>query len=651
MSIAIPFDNKVFRIALVGSPNSGKTTLFNALTGSRQKTGNYPGVTVERKEGQITINDPQSGQPVIVSVLDLPGLYSLNPKTPDEFISSQIIRGEELSNDQPQLIIAVADSTNLERNLYLVTQLRELGLPMVLALTMQDLARKAKLYIDVKALSSQLGIPVIETAAPKGEGLQDLIQQIQRHSTIQSKHSEPIQGAKPLSDSSEVIQARYKYIESIIKSAVRRREKAQDITAAIDKIVLHRILGPVLLFFVFAVLFQLIFSGAKLPMDFLGSLIESFAALVKAKLPPGDFTNLIADGIVAGVGSVVVFLPQILILFTFILFFEDSGYMARAAFILDRLMSKFGLNGRAFIPLLSSFACAVPGIMATRTIESKRDRLITIMVSPLMTCSARIPVYTLLIGAFIPTTPVFSFFTMQGLVMLGLYIFAILSALLVSWVMGRTVLQGESSSFMIELPSYKVPSFKNIAYALYDRSLIFLKRAGTTILGIAVILWALATFPKTELPEGLNELEAAKAQLENSYLGRAGKFIEPAVKPLGYDWKIGVGILSSFAAREVILSTLGTVYAVGSGDDSREALASRLKDSKDSATGQPVFTVPTVLSLLVFYMLACQCISTLAITRRETNSWRWPALMFAYMTVLAYGSAWLTYRLANAFFS
>ena len=392
----------------------------------------------------------------------------------------------------------------------------------------------------------------------------------------------------------------------------------------------------------FALMFQFIFSVAKIPMDALQNLVTLMQNGLRGIVPPGDVQSLLVDGVLAGVGSVIVFIPQILLLFTFLLLFEDSGYLARAAFILDRLMARVGLNGRAFIPLLSSFACAVPGIMAARTIENRRDRLITIMVSPLMTCSARIPVYTMLIAAFIPATVVFGVFTMQGLTMLGLYVFGVASALLVAAILKRTALKGDVSTFVMELPSYKVPSLRNLALGLWDRARIFLYRAGTLILGVSIVLWAVATYPKSTPPSDLklDTKGVAAYQLEHSLAGRAGKAFEPLIKPLGYDWKIGVALLSSFAAREVVLSTLGTVYAIGYDKENSTALVTRLRQEK-------TFTLATALSLLIFYALACQCMSTLAITRRETNSWRWPAFMFTYMTILAYGSAFLVYNVVT----
>jgi ferrous iron transport protein B len=621
------------RIALVGSPNSGKTTLFNALTGSRQKTANYAGVTVEKKEGLVALKDGLS-----VALLDLPGAYSLDARTPDEAITAEMVFGARADEQPPRAIIAVADSTNLERNLYLVLQLRELGLPMVVALTMSDLAKKAGLKVHAAELEKRLGVPVVVTSAVKKTGLDELKHQVRE---LLDSVSIGTRATLKIDNSPQAILKRYQQIEDTVKAAMSRSTAARDATRAIDRVVLHRVWGPLLLVLMLAFMFQSIFSFARIPMDAIQAGVDALQAGLRGALPAGDLRSLLVDGVLGGVGAVVVFLPQILLLFTFIILFEDSGYMARAAFILDRLMARVGLHGRAFIPLLSSFACAIPGIMATRTIENRRDRLVTILVSPLMTCSARIPVYTLLIGSFIPATAVLGPLTMQGAAMLGLYAFGVSSALIVAAVFRRTLLAGEkSTSFVMELPTYKVPSLRNLVLGLWDRARIFLRRAGTIILGVSIVLWFLATFPKAQAPTGFDEKAAAAYQLEHSFAGRAGHLIEPAIRPLGYDWKIGVALLSSFAAREVVISSLGTVYAVGAEKENRDALVGRIHAERG-------FTLATAVSLLIFYALACQCMSTIAIVRRETNSWRWPAVMFGYMTLLAYGGAFAAFHLLS----
>lgn len=623
------------RVALVGSPNSGKTTLFNALTGSRQKTGNYAGVTVEKKEGLLMLRPGTS-----VGLLDLPGAYSLDARTPDEAVTAEMIRGARADEQRPEAIIAVADATNLERNLYLVLQLQEMGLPMVLALTMGDLARKQGIEVDRALLSERLGVPVVMTSARRKEGLSDLLEQV--GVLLGPNDTAALSaGARAVDNSPKRIIHRYKMIEHALRDAVHRKETAKDVTQAIDRVVLHRIWGPVILLVSFVLMFQAIFSFAQYPMDAIQALVSALGNGARSVLPAGVLTSLLVDGVLAGVGAVVVFIPQILLLFAFIILFEDSGYMARVAFILDRLMSKVGLSGRAFIPLLSGFACAIPAIMATRTIENRRDRLVTILVTPLMTCSARIPIYTMLIAAFIPATAVLGIFTFQGLTMVGMYLFGMASALIVATVLKRTAFRGEVSTFVMELPTYKVPSLKNLGRGLVDRTGIFLKKAGTIILAVTVVLWALASYPKATPPAGLTTAnEVSSYQLEHSFAGDLGHAMEPLIRPLGFNWKIGIGLLSSFAARETVISTLGTVYAVGSGDGAETALGAKLR-------GEPDFSLATALSLLIFYALACQCISTLAITRRETNGWRWPAVMLGYMTILAWVGSFFVYHLTR----
>jgi ferrous iron transport protein B len=561
------------------------------------------------------------------------------------------VAGRHATEVLPSVIIAVADATNLQRHLYLVTELRELGVPMVLAVTMSDLAANAGLTVDARKLEQMLGIATVLVSSTKGENLDELLRRVR---TAKAPEGRTVGGVlqgppsrSPLPQTPEFIQARYRFIEDVVARCLGTENNAQKLTRRIDSVLLHRVAGPVIMVALFAALFQLMFKGAEIPMDFIEQSVAAFGSLVEAHMADGLLRDMIVNGVIAGVGSVLVFLPQILILFAFIIMFEDSGYMARAAFMLDRMMGGFGLNGRSFIPLLSSFACAIPGIMATRTIESRRSRLTTIMIAPLMTCSARLPVYAMLIGAFVPAVAVAGVISLPALVLFSLYAGAVVAALAIALV-ARWLGRGtpDQTPFVLELPTYKLPSLRNLALGLWDRARIFLKRAGTVILALSILLWAAATFPRVEVPAALNAQEAASFKLEQSAMGRAGKLIEPVVAPLGYDWKIGICILASFAAREVLLSTLGTVYAVESGDESEKVLTERLHGARHR-DGTPVFTLPAVLSLLVFYMLAAQCMSTLAVVRRETNSWRWPAVMFVYMTVLAYGAAWVVYRLTG----
>jgi ferrous iron transport protein B len=615
------------KIALAGNPNCGKTALFNALTGSRQKVGNYPGVTVERKEGQIIT---ESG--ARLNLLDLPGTYSLDARTPDEVIARDIILGRQTTETPPRLFVAVADATSLERNLGLVLELRALNKPVVLALNMMDLAKERGLELDIAVLSRELGVPIVPTVAVKKQGISELIKLVE--SRLQIVGAQPVTTApewqKP---DMQAIRTRFAEVDRILKAATLHPARVSRWTEKIDRIVLHPVWGSLLLLVVLALLFQSIFAWATVPQDWIKSGLDLFGKAVGSLLSAGPLKSLLVDGIIAGVGSVLVFLPQILVLFGVILILEDSGYMARAAFLMDRVMGRVGLHGRAFIPLLSSYACAIPGIMATRTIENRRDRLTTILVAPLTTCSARLPVYTLLIAAFIPNKAVLGPLKLQGLVMLGLYLAGIIAALGMAVVFRKTILRGPKPPLLMELPTYKWPSFKNVAYGLLERAQLFLQRAGTVILAASILLWFMASYPKPPTGAVVDEAHTA---ISYSYAGQLGRTIEPLLRPVGFDWKISVALIPGFAARETMISALGTVYAVeGREDQVAEALGQKI--AKD-------WSMATALSLLVWYILACQCLSTLAVTRRETNSWKWPAFMFVYMTALAYLASFVTYH-------
>jgi len=620
------------KIALAGNPNCGKTALFNALTGSRQKVGNYPGVTVERKEGQIITSSGAK-----LNLLDLPGTYSLDARTPDEMIARDIILGRQSTETPPRLFVAVADATSLERNLGLVLELRALNKPVVLALNMMDLAHERGLKLDLEILSRELGVPIVPTVAVKKQGIAELIKLVE--SRLQ------ISGALPVVASPEwekpnmaAIRVRFTEVDRILKLATVTPARVSVWTEKIDRVVLHPLWGSLLLVAVLAIMFQSIFAWATIPQDWIKGALDFFGKWVGTLLSEGPLRSLLVDGIIAGVGSVLVFLPQILVLFGVILVLEDSGYMARAAFLMDKVMGRVGLHGRAFIPLLSSYACAIPGIMATRTIESKRDRLTTILVAPLTTCSARLPVYTLLIAAFIPNKSVLGPLKLQGLVMLGLYLAGIFAALGMAVVFRKTILRGPKPALLMELPTYKWPSVKNIAYGLWERTQLFLVRAGTVILTASVLLWFMASYPK---PPAGAVVDEAHSAITYSYAGKLGTAIEPLLRPIGFDWKISVALIPGFAARETMISALGTVYAVeGQEDHVAEALGQKI--AKD-------WSMATALSLLVWYVLACQCLSTLAVTRRETNSLRWPVFMFVYMTALAYGASFVTYHAARWF--
>jgi ferrous iron transport protein B len=611
-------------LALAGNPNCGKTALFNAITGGRQKVGNYPGVTVEKKEG--TRIGP-SGE--TLRIVDLPGTYSLDAKTPDEEIARDVLLGKVAGEVRPDVILAVADATALERTLGLVLELRALGRPMVLALNMMDLARARGAEIDLDILSRELGVPVIPTVAVKGEGVDSLIARALQ--VVQPVLAEAAKAWTP--PSADEVRVRFHSVDAILEKAVRRSARPLLWSEKGDRIVLHPVWGSLILFFVLAIVFQAIFTWATVPSDWIKEMVTLFGVKVASVLSDGPLRSLLVDGIIKGVGSVLVFLPQILLLFFFILLLEDSGYMARAAFLMDRVMGKVGLHGRAFIPLLSSVACAIPGIMATRTIENKRDRLTTILVAPLMTCSARLPVYSLLIAAFIPNTSVFGPFRAQGLVMFGLYLAGITATLVMAFIFKRSLLKGATPPLLMEMPTYKMPSWRNLLFGLRERAMIFVRRAGTVILTITILLWFLASYPKA--PVG-----ATEPPINYSFAGKMGHAIEPVIKPIGFDWRIGVAFIPAFVAREVMVSALATVYAVEGKDE----------DSTTQALGETLrknWSLPTALSLMVYFILSMQCLSTLAVTRRETNSWRWPAFMLGYMTTLAYSASFVTFHLTT----
>ncbi len=624
-------------IAIAGNPNAGKTSLFNALTGLRQKVANYPGVTVESKIGQWML----AAELPTAKLIDLPGLYSLDATSLDEEIARDALLGRNVAIPSADVIVIVVDATNLVRNLYLATQLIETGQPIVIALTMFDLAQRSNLKINVDKLSAELGVPVVPVIAKQRKGLDELAQAV----VARAKPSmicdvvSPLADAQPATRQSKLIQ-RYAMIERIVSDAVDTGdERGTNLSERIDRFVTHTFLGPIILIVVMLLVFQAIFSWASLPMSLIDTVFTGLAQFAKTHLPAGVFTDLLTDGIIAGVGGVLAFLPQILLLFLFISLLEDSGYMARAAFLMDRLMRAVGLHGKAFVPLLSSFACAVPGIMATRTIENPKDRVATILVAPFMSCSARLPVYTLVIAAFFSGRTVVGFISLGAVLILAMYILGIIVAIVIAWILKHTLLKAPSPPFVMELPPYRIPDLGNVGHALFTRCSIFLKRAGTVILSISILLWALAAFPRASS----NSPDAASVQIQNSFAGRAGRLIEPAIKPLGFDWKIGIGLIASFAARETIISTLSIVYNVGDDSENKTSLVNALRNAK-RPDGSPVWTPLVGLSLMIFFLLACQCMSTVAIVRRETNSWRWPIFMVSYMLVLAYVASLITYQ-------
>ncbi len=643
-------------VALAGNPNAGKTTLFNALTGLRQKTANYSGVTVERKEGNWIVENET------IKLIDLPGLYSLDATSLDEKIARDVLMGKLPQTKKPDAIIAVVDATNLERNLYLVTQLLEFGIPVVIALTMIDLAEKQNIEINIKVLSNHLKIPVIPIKASQKKGIEELSIE-----TLKSARSTKVPKTVWLNNGNEIdrsndihlslsgneqankkIFSRYKFISDVYQKAVSPFDDTKpNFSEKIDKILTHKFFGLLILVCLLLLVFQTIFSWASLPMDLLDSGFGALGNFVGNQMSDGILKDLIVDGIIAGVGGVLIFLPQILLLFLFISILEDTGYMARAAFLLDKMMSKVGLHGKAFLPLMSSFACAIPGIMATRTIENRRDRLATIMIAPFMSCSARLPVYALMIATFFAGQTVFGFISLGAFLMLAMYSLGVLVAVIAAFILKKTILKAPPPPFVMELPPYRLPNVKTVLINMFERAWLFIKRAGTIILAISIILWALMYFPQTSQQTALNnisEKQKASQQLENSYAGKLGRTIEPVIKPLGFDWKIGVAIIASFAAREVVGSTLAIIYRVGEDATPKSPkFINAIKNAKKS-DGTTVWTPLTALSLMVFFVLAMQCMSTLAIVRRETNSWGWVFFMFGYMTILAYVASFITYQ-------
>ncbi len=719
------------RVALIGNPNVGKTTVFNILTGMRQKVGNYPGVTVEKKVGRLAGKDA-------IDIIDLPGSYSLSPKSLDERIAYDVLMGHVEGEDAPDLAVCVVDASNLERNLYLVTQVIDVGLPVIVALNMTDAAEEAGLQIDVPGLQEALGVPVIPMVASQNEGLGKLKYQMRKEELppratrqwsimpvvdvvlpelmealegkVEKKgrfiealqcltndtmleswenrapvfHAHVLETREMLEEQKAPfrqaeIMGRYGWLSPLVARVTTRKidPSQRTLSDKIDAVLTHRIAGPLLFGLLLLLIFEAVFSWAEPAMDLIELGVVNLGSGVRTVFPEGLVTDLVVDGMITGVGNVAVFLPQILLLFFFLGLMEDTGYMARSAFIMDRLMSRVGLSGGSVVPLLSSFACAIPGIMAARTLANPRDRLITILVAPLMSCSARLPVYTLFIAAFLPTGTILGLFSFQGVAMFSMYLLGTVMAFVAAFVLRRIVFKGESSFFAMELPPYRMPRFRQIFWRMIDRSKAFVVRAGKIIFGMSIILWILARFPvsdadpglaaqradadqraessrvemvasgmseedalsavETEMADEYYTLDAAEAgyQIEHSFIGMLGHGLEPIMRPLGFDWKISAGIVSAFAAREVIISALATIYSVGDVDEDSPLLRDKLK-ADTYEDGSPVYTPLVAVSLLVFFVLALQCMSTLAIARRETNTWKWPAVMWLYMTGLAY---------------
>lgn len=717
-------------IALLGNPNCGKTTLFNAFTGMRQATANYPGVTVEKKQGFIFSSHTDAW----AAILDLPGTYSLLPRSMDEEIAWRVLVGIQEGVSLPDAVILVVDALSLERSLYLAQQVIEAGHKVFIAVNMWDMAEERGIHIDLKKLESELGVPCFKTIARKGIGITELkeavlasklpVQERKEFLPITDnmrkvvKHfSETISALFPVSNGkiifSEALRAamapegvafggpariqaknegalanarrelkaegihfgwepeeRYKVIERIYRNVISQSsKKGQVLSDRIDNVLTHKVWGVAVFLLVMGFIFQSIFTWASIPMDFISSGVDFISSFVKQTLPEGQLKSLISDGVLAGVGNVIVFVPQIFLLFFFIAFLEDLGYMARAAFVLDRVMKKSGLNGRAFLPLLSSFACAVPAIMSTRIIPNEKDRLTTILVAPLMSCSARLPVYALMIGVFIPAMAIFGFMNLQALVLFLMYALSLVTGLIVARILRKGVFRGEESSFIFELPPYRMPDLKIVLLATWTKLKEFIARAGSIILMISMVLWFVLSHPQdssvkrefsekriqaqTQLSESERQSalkkidhEESGALLRNSYAGRIGHWIEPVIGPLGYDWKIGIGLVASFAAREALVSTFAIVYNVGKDDDSGQNLIQALQTERDQ-TGKIIYSPAVALSIMVFFVLACQCMSTVAIVKRETGGWRWPIFMVSYMTILAWFGAFATFQIAS----
>lgn len=729
-------------VVLIGNPNTGKSTLFTALSGLHTRIANYPGCTVEKKLG--TFDDAG----MKTTLVDLPGTYSLSPRSLDEMVSVDVLLGRQADVGKIDAVICIVDAANLERNLYLFTQVREIGVPVVLCLNMWDVAQSRGITVDQTLLAERLGVPVVATSAHKNQGITELkaaIRQVMGTTTDSRRpafpdvfHTEVAQlsqwmqnrfGSVPplfllermlldvggesekklaMALSPELLpilaeartrlaaqgcrvpaietKVRYQWIREQLTGVVTCSEASPRVTTSdkLDRILTHKVSGLLVFVGVMFLVFQSIYAWAGPFMEAIETVQGWAGSRVEAILPPGTLRSLVIDGMIGGVGSVVVFVPQIALLFLFIAILEDCGYMARAAFLMDRLMTKLGLSGKSFVPLMSSFACAVPGVMAARVIESRQDRLLTILIAPLMSCSARLPVYLLMIAAFVPSIYVAKFIPLQGLVLFLMYSVGVLVAIPVAWVLRKFVFQGETPPFVMELPSYKWPSFRIVAYRVYDRVKAFILRAGTLIFCSSVLVWAAAYFPmdhakERELQSQLAALESHRDDpgadsvhptlreeihivsdqlhvessrlLEASFLGRAGHWVEPLVKPLGWDWRIGVSVIASFPAREVVLATMGTIFSLGSevADEGEEA---RFADALQDATwpdGRPLFTLPVAVSIMVFFALCAQCAATLMIIRRETNSWRWPVVTFVYMTALAYLAALLVYQIGTRF--
>lgn len=701
------------RIALVGNPNTGKSTLFNLLTGLNQKIGNFPGITVDKKTGYCRLGADKTAE-----IVDLPGTYSLYPKSKDEHIVFQVL-ADPHNPSYPDVVVVVADSTNLRRNLLLFSQVSDLGLPIILVLNMADMARKEGILIDVDKLAAQWSVPVVAISARANEGLDRLKEALahatkiatqQPHIDVHHLAPEAIDRAKAIiatdndyyalqvlhqhehlsffnaatqadienteqqyAFQSNALQAaetgaRYRYLSTVLATVLREEgtQKKFRFSDKIDAVLTHKIWGLFIFALILLFVFNAIFSWATYPMDLIETSFTALTDYGHAHLPPGLFTDLILDGVLAGLGGIIIFIPQIAILFALISILEDTGYMARVTFMMDKLMRKFGLSGKSVVPMIGGIACAVPSIMSARNIENWKDRMITIMVTPLISCSARLPVYTLLISLVVPQKTVFGFLSLQGLTLMMMYLISILAAIIVAWVMKVIIKAKERSYFIMELPVYRMPRWKNVLFTMYEKSKAFVVEAGKIIIAISIVLWVLATYGPGERMAKIDAKYAAIAstlsdssqfqqlekdksaeKLENSYAGVLGHAIEPVIRPLGYDWKIGIALITSFAAREAFVGTMSTIYSVEADDASGQTIRKKLADARSPETGLPIFTFASGLSLMLFYAFAMQCMSTVAIVYRETKSWKWPLIQLVYMTAMAYVAALIAFQLLH----
>jgi ferrous iron transport protein B len=700
----------ILKIALLGNPNSGKSSLFNHLTGLNQKIGNFPGVTVDKKTGLSKIN-----RNLVAEIIDLPGTYSLYPKSLDEQIVFDFLNSPNDAH-YPDFLIVVVDVSNLKRNLLLFTQVRDLGFPVILALNMLDIAKRSGTDIDVEALKKELGVPVVSINARNGEGVDllktaiscpvhnapdtfldfsqfapALVQEIKEKFRIKNNYlalqlAHRYKEVESLSENEKIIieeldhkygfdslllqsketVSRYEVIHEILAKVEKKKNTAERerLSYKIDKVLTHKIGGYIIFFLLLFFMFQAVFAWATVPMDLIDSGIAGINGWLKSTLPHSPLVDLLTDGLIAGLGGILIFIPQIAILFAFIAILEESGYMSRVMFLMDKIMRQFGLNGKSVVPLISSVACAVPAIMATRSIDNLKERLVTIFVTPLMSCSARIPVFTVLIGLIVPKEYVFGLFNLQGLALMGLYLLGFVSAILTALIMSKLLKTKEKSYFIMEFPTYKIPRWKNVSTTLIEKVKAFVFEAGKVILAISIVLWVLASYGPSDKMESAGnaaEMEAkgknlsvseadnliAARKLEYSYAGYFGRFIEPSIRPLGFDWKIGIALITSFAAREVFIGTMATIYSVGDRSDDSDTVMEKMRQEVNPETGKPMYTLAVSFSLLIFYVFAMQCMSTIAIVYRETKGWKWPIIQFFYMTGLAYLSSFVVYQLLS----